>query len=89
MFCELCLDRYGDAYSSYHEIYVTQHDVLRDLALHLSNCVDVNERKRFLMPRRVTKLPRDWGRNTDRPFNAQIVSVHTGINDYLFLIALH
>ncbi|XP_052487296.1 probable disease resistance protein At4g33300 [Gossypium raimondii] len=70
--------RSGDAYSSYHEIYVTQHDVLRDLALHLSNHPDVNERKRLLMPRRDTELPRDWGRNTDRPFNAQIVSVHTG-----------
>ncbi|MBA0692138.1 hypothetical protein Goari_009725 [Gossypium aridum] len=70
--------RSGDAYSSYHEIYVTQHDVLRDLALHLSNHLDVNERKRLLMPRRDTELPRDWGRNTDRPFNAQIVSVHTG-----------
>ncbi|KAK8552500.1 hypothetical protein V6N13_120897 [Hibiscus sabdariffa] len=70
--------RSGDAYSSYYEIYVTQHDVLRDLALHLSNRADVNERKRLLMPRRDTELPRDWGRKTDRPFNAQIVSVHTG-----------
>ncbi|KAK8643066.1 hypothetical protein V6N13_012382 [Hibiscus sabdariffa] len=70
--------RSGDAYSSYYEIYVTQHDVLRDLALHLNNRADVNERKRLLMPRRDTELPRDWVRNIDRPFNAQIVSVHTG-----------
>ncbi|XVF36212.1 hypothetical protein REPUB_Repub19eG0038900 [Reevesia pubescens] len=68
----------GDAYSSYYEIVVTQHDVLRDLALHLSNRGDVNERTRLLMPRKVTELPRDWERNTDQPFNAQIVSVHTG-----------
>ncbi|KAA3488836.1 Disease resistance protein [Gossypium australe] len=71
--------RVGDAYSSYYEICVTQHDVLRDLALHLSNQGDVNERKRLLMPRRDTGLPREWERNTDQPFNAQIVSVHTGI----------
>ncbi|XWS24285.1 hypothetical protein CRYUN_Cryun28dG0087900 [Craigia yunnanensis] len=70
--------RAGDAYSSYYEIYVTQHDVLRDLALHLSNRGDVNERKRLLMPRRDAEIPRDWERNTDHPFNAQIVSVHTG-----------
>ncbi|XP_007017368.2 PREDICTED: probable disease resistance protein At4g33300 [Theobroma cacao] len=70
--------RAGDAYSSFYEICVTQHDVLRDLALHLSNRGDVNERKRLLMPRRDTELPRDWERNADQPFNAQIVSVHTG-----------
>ncbi|KAF2324422.1 hypothetical protein GH714_013886 [Hevea brasiliensis] len=27
----------GDLYSSYYEIFVTQHDVLRDLAIHLAN----------------------------------------------------
>ncbi|KAL4282246.1 hypothetical protein GQ457_03G039260 [Hibiscus cannabinus] len=70
--------RVGDAYSSFYEICVTQHDVLRDLALHLSNRGDVNERKRLLMPRRDIELPREWERNTDQPFNAQIVSVHTG-----------
>ncbi|OMO74873.1 Disease resistance protein [Corchorus olitorius] len=70
--------RTGDAFGSYYEIYVTQHDVLRDLALHLSNCGAVNERKRLLMPKRETELPREWERNSDQPFNAQIVSVHTG-----------
>ncbi|MBA0849724.1 hypothetical protein Goshw_019982 [Gossypium schwendimanii] len=70
--------RAGEAYCSYHEICVTQHDVLRDLALHLSNKGEVNERKRLLMPRRDTELPRDWEKNADQPFNAQIVSVHTG-----------
>ncbi|XVF74154.1 hypothetical protein PTKIN_Ptkin13bG0037300 [Pterospermum kingtungense] len=70
--------RTGDAYGSYYEIHVTQHDVLRDLALHLSNREDVNERKRLLMPKRETELPREWEKNTDQPFNAQIVSVHTG-----------
>ncbi|PPE01834.1 hypothetical protein GOBAR_DD01162 [Gossypium barbadense] len=70
--------RAGEAYCSYHEICVTQHDVLRDLALHLSNKGEVNERKRLLMPRRDTELPRDWEKNADQPFNAQIVSVQTG-----------
>ncbi|PPR86056.1 hypothetical protein GOBAR_AA34636 [Gossypium barbadense] len=56
--------RSGDAYSSYHVIYVTQHDVLRNL--------------RLLMPIRDTKLSRDWGRNTNLPFNAQIILVHIG-----------
>lgn len=66
-------------YSSFYEISVSQHDVLRDLAIYLSNCENVNKRRRLLMPRRETALPREWERHTDQPFNAQIVSVHTGI----------
>lgn len=70
--------RTGESFSSYYEISVSQHDVLRDLALHLSNKGKINERKRLLMPKRENGLPREWERNTDQPFNAQIVSVHTG-----------
>ena len=65
-------------YSSYYEICIMQHDVLRDLAIHLSSCGDVNDRKRLLMPRREAQLPKEWERNADRPFDAQIVSIHTG-----------
>lgn len=66
-------------YSSCFEIFVTQHDVLRDLALHLSNQGLINERPRLLMPRREKELTKEWGRNLDQPFNAKIVSIHTGI----------
>uniref|UniRef100_A0A803MKN1 RPW8 domain-containing protein n=1 Tax=Chenopodium quinoa TaxID=63459 RepID=A0A803MKN1_CHEQI len=70
--------RAGDLYSSYYTIFVMQHDVLRDLALHLSNTGKINQRKRMLMPRREASLPKEWERNADQPFNAQIVSLHTG-----------
>ncbi|PSR99733.1 Disease resistance protein [Actinidia chinensis var. chinensis] len=70
--------RYGDIYSSYYDISVYQHDVLRDLAIYLSNRENVNQRRRLLMPRRETGIPKEWERNIDKPFNAQIVSVHTG-----------
>ncbi|KAA8537699.1 hypothetical protein F0562_027311 [Nyssa sinensis] len=70
--------RAGDMYSSYYEISVSQHDVLRDLAIHLSDCERINQRRRLLMPRRETGLPKEWERNMDWPFNAKIVSVHTG-----------
>jgi len=70
--------RTGDIYSSYYEIHVTQHDVLRDLALHLSNQGSVNQRRRISMPKREEKLPKEWERNADQPFHAQIVSLHTG-----------
>lgn len=71
--------RAGDLYSSYYTIFVMQHDVLRDLALHLSNSGNINHRKRLFMPRREASLPKEWERNSDQPFNAQIVSLHTGI----------
>ncbi|KAJ9186687.1 hypothetical protein P3X46_002232 [Hevea brasiliensis] len=70
--------RAGDLYSSYYEIFVTQHDVLRDLAIHLANHGNVNERKRLLMPRRDAEVPKEWVRSADQPFHAQIVSIHTG-----------
>ncbi|KAK6939551.1 NB-ARC [Dillenia turbinata] len=70
--------RAGDVYSSYYEISVSQHDVLRDLALHLSNQGNINARRRLLMPKREISLPREWERNMDQPFSAQVVSIHTG-----------
>ncbi|KAL6318045.1 hypothetical protein AAG906_031112 [Vitis piasezkii] len=70
--------RAGDIYSSYFEISASQHDVLRDLALYMSKRESINDRRRLLMPRRETRLPKEWERNMDQPFNAQIVSIHTG-----------
>ncbi|OWM80763.1 probable disease resistance protein At4g33300 [Punica granatum] len=70
--------RVGEIYSSYYEVFVIQHDVLRDLALHLSNQGEIYERERLVMPKREAELPREWERYSDRPFNARIVSIHTG-----------
>nr|BAJ33640.1 unnamed protein product [Eutrema halophilum] len=73
--------RLGSSYASYYDVFVTQHDVLRDLALHLCNKGKVNRRDRLLMPKRELVLPREWGRNSDEPYSAQIVSIHTGEMD--------
>ncbi|KAL1215879.1 putative disease resistance protein [Cardamine amara subsp. amara] len=70
--------RLGSLYASHYDIFVTQHDVLRDLALHISNVGKVNRRKRLLMPKRESELPREWERNNDDQYIAQIVSIHTG-----------
>ncbi|KAL8474746.1 hypothetical protein ACS0TY_031255 [Phlomoides rotata] len=70
--------RSGDKYSSYYEISVYQHDVLRDLAIHLSNDGSINQRRRMLMPRREAGLSREWERNIDESFNARVISIHTG-----------
>ncbi|KAF5817765.1 putative powdery mildew resistance protein, RPW8 [Helianthus annuus] len=70
--------RAGDRYSSYYEISVCQHDVLRDLAIHMSSFESVNHRKRLVMARRENGVPKEWERDVDEPFLARIVSVHTG-----------
>ncbi|RID72977.1 hypothetical protein BRARA_B00151 [Brassica rapa] len=70
--------RLGTLYTGYYDIFVMQHDVIRDLTIHLSNRGDVSRRVRLLMPKRELGLPREWERNSDEPFNAQIVSIHTG-----------
>ncbi|WZZ23144.1 probable disease resistance protein At5g04720 [Brassica rapa] len=69
--------RFGAMYTSYYDIFVTQHDVLRDLALHLSNRGRVNKRERLLMPRRESELPKEWERSNDEPYSARVVSIHT------------
>lgn len=74
-------------YSSCFEISVTQHDVLRDLALNLSNRASINERRRLVMPKREKGLPKEWLRHKHRPFEAQIVSIHTSM--YLCEYTLH
>ncbi|MED6120328.1 DNA-binding transcription factor adr1 [Stylosanthes scabra] len=72
--------RAGGMYSSCFEISVTQHDILRDLALNLSNRGSIRERRRLVMPKREDdgRLPKQWLRYKDKQFEAQIVSIHTG-----------
>ncbi|KAI3513168.1 hypothetical protein L1887_20495 [Cichorium endivia] len=70
--------RAGDMYGSNSEISVSQHNVLRDLAIHISSLESVNQRSRLLMARRENRVPREWERNINQPFLAEIVSVYTG-----------
>jgi acetolactate synthase small subunit len=71
-------------YSSCFEISITQHDILRDVALILNNHGSVNQRRRLVMPKRDDngELPREWLRYADQPFEAQIVSIQTGTYIY-------
>lgn len=72
--------RAGDEYNSYSEFSVTQHDVLRDLALYMSNCECANQRQRLIMAKKEKEggLPKEWERGMDLPFDARIVSIHIG-----------
>ncbi|GLJ19834.1 hypothetical protein SUGI_0359470, partial [Cryptomeria japonica] len=65
------------SHGSVSELYFSQHDVMRDLALYLGCQGDLVHRKRFLMPRKELTLPGSWV-FCDTQFDAQIVSVHTG-----------
>jgi len=40
------------------------------------------------MPKRENGIPKEWLRYKHKPFEAQIVSIHTGISQILFKMAL-
>eukprot|EP00253_Pinus_taeda_P016427 PITA_16427 len=65
-------------YGSASELYFSQHDVMRDLALYLASRDSMVRRKRMLMPRKEDSLPAKWKLLKDQAFDAQIVSLHTG-----------
>ncbi|GLJ20471.1 hypothetical protein SUGI_0372420 [Cryptomeria japonica] len=63
-------------------LYFYQHDVMRDLAIYLGSQDNIVHRKRLFMPTKELSLPGEWGQMLNgRPFNAQVVSIHTGSMD--------
>jgi len=65
-------------YESSSELYFSQHDVMRDLALYLASQDSMVCRKRLLMPKKEDNFPRKWELLKDQTFNAQVISIHTG-----------
>ncbi|KAH9288788.1 hypothetical protein KI387_032905 [Taxus chinensis] len=69
----------GTSYGSFSEVYVVQHDVLRDLAIYLAdNDKPVNKQKTMIMPRKEECIPRSWEKHSHQRFAAEIISIHTG-----------
>uniref|UniRef100_A0A0C9RM11 TSA: Wollemia nobilis Ref_Wollemi_Transcript_11548_3732 transcribed RNA sequence n=1 Tax=Wollemia nobilis TaxID=56998 RepID=A0A0C9RM11_9CONI len=68
-------------YGSALELYFSQHDVMRDLALYLASRDRIGHRKRLLMPKEESNLPGKWEELKDKTFDAQIVSINTGFMD--------
>ncbi|GLJ19848.1 hypothetical protein SUGI_0359660 [Cryptomeria japonica] len=66
------------SYENASELYFSQHDVMRDLAIYLASQDHIINRKRLFMPRKEQTLPGKWELLNERPFDAQIVSIHTG-----------
>lgn len=82
----------GDVDGYFNELFVTQHDLLRDLAIYKSQESNLIQNKRLVMDRREDDLPKIWEEHKDQVFEAQIVSIHTGyflILDQNFSIFLH
>jgi hypothetical protein len=62
-------------YSCASELSFSQHDVMRDLAFHLSS----QDSKRLFMPRKEAKIPTKWQSTLkDQSSGAQFVSINTG-----------
>ncbi|KAF3781783.1 putative disease resistance protein [Nymphaea thermarum] len=62
----------------FNDLFVFQHDLLRDLAMYSAKGNHVNQNARLLMNQREDVLPNSWKERTDQPFLAQVVSMHTG-----------
>ncbi|KAL5557095.1 hypothetical protein UlMin_039331 [Ulmus minor] len=63
----------GDCYYSEH--FVTQHDILRDLAIHQSN--EDPERKRLFMDFNGDMLQNGWSGQNGQPLNTRLLSIST------------
>ena len=65
-------------YGSASELYFSQHDVMRDLAIYLSSQGSLVRRKRLFLPKQEDNSPGKWELLKDQAFDAQIVSIPTG-----------
>ncbi|KAF3790614.1 putative disease resistance protein [Nymphaea thermarum] len=66
----------GDPDGSFSSLSVTQHDVLRELAIHKSKVE--SPITRLIMENREDNIPETWTREKDRTIHAKLVSINTG-----------
>ncbi|KAK3016707.1 hypothetical protein RJ639_005645, partial [Escallonia herrerae] len=57
--------------------YITQHDLLRELAIYLSNQEPIELRKRVILEITDNKLPKWWVEKEQEPINARLLSIST------------
>ncbi|XP_057975730.1 probable disease resistance protein At5g66900 isoform X1 [Malania oleifera] len=67
----------GEADGCYNEYYVTQHDLLRELAIHLSSQEPIELRKRLIMDLSGNNLPKWWKEQKQQPISARLLSIST------------
>ncbi|KAH9292208.1 hypothetical protein KI387_042605, partial [Taxus chinensis] len=66
------------SYGNASELYVSLHDVMRDLALYLGGQDNILHTKRLLIPRNENSLPEKWELLNNKAFDVQILAIHTG-----------
>ena len=69
------MDEEDDYYS---EHFVTQHDMLRELAIHQSRQDPETQRKRLILELNEKNLRDRWKEPNERTFHARLVSITTG-----------
>ncbi|XAR57823.1 hypothetical protein NMG60_11026099 [Bertholletia excelsa] len=72
--------------------FVTQHDLLRDLAIHQSGQKPIQNRERLIIEIRGNDLPSWWTEQMEHPIHARLVSISTDemfssiwLNNFLLL----
>lgn len=66
----------GDGYYSEHS--VTQHDLLRELAIYETRQQDPEHRERLIINISGDKLPKWWSEKKYRSMKARLLSISTG-----------
>ena len=64
----------------YSEHFVTQHGMLRELAIHQSKQDPPEKRKRLIVDVAGNNLPQWWSEQIEQPFNAHLVAFSTGFS---------
>ncbi|KAL6222538.1 hypothetical protein ACLB2K_005930 [Fragaria x ananassa] len=74
----LILNEKGETDDYYGEHYLTQHDLLRDLAIHQANEGPRKQRETLIIDIQGNKFPKWWKDQMDQPFEeARLVSIST------------
>ncbi|KAK9054078.1 hypothetical protein SSX86_025154 [Deinandra increscens subsp. villosa] len=60
-----------------NEHYVTQHDLLRELAIHLSSQEQISQRKKLFIEIHGNDIPAWWIEQTQQPIDARLLSIST------------
>lgn len=77
-FIWFCRKDAGEIEGYCSEYYITQHDLLRELAIHLSDQEPEAKRKRLFMEIHKNDFPTWLIEQTKHPINARVLSISTG-----------
>ncbi|XP_065632106.1 probable disease resistance protein At5g66890 isoform X2 [Quercus suber] len=67
----------SEVHKYYNDDFVTQHDVLRELALHQSSQEPIGQRQRLIMNISENDLPNWWREQKHQLINARLLSIST------------